>query len=100
MVGIQALGASSGPTTNCCFHRGIEPFASEVGRVSDATLAVDTFKLYKQAVSKFDAFREQYNFNESWLPNIEHIVIYYLLTSYSFSLAKHTSLVFPFLPYK
>ena len=61
MAGIQTLGASSRPTTNYFFYRVLEPFANEVDRLFNASLSVDTLKLYKRAVLKFDAFREQYN---------------------------------------
>ena len=33
VAGIQDLGASSRQTANCCFHRVLEPFASEVDRL-------------------------------------------------------------------
>ena len=91
MAKIQALGASSRPTTNRCSHRVLEPFASEVERLLSASLAVNTVKLYNQAVSKFDALRAQYNFNRSWPPSIDDIVnfIAYLSSEgYSFSSAK------------
>ena len=86
---IHALGASSGSTTNCCFHRVLEPFPSEVDCLLSASLAVNTVKLYNhQAVSKFDAFRGQHNFDKSWAPNIDDIInfIAYLSSDgYSFS---------------
>ena len=71
MAGIQALGAHSGPAINCCFHRVLEPFASEVHRFFNASLRVDTFKLNKGGVLKFDAFCEQSNYNTLWLPDMD-----------------------------
>ena len=52
---------------------------------------MDTFKLNKWGILKFDALCEQYNFNTLWLPNIDNIVnfIAYLFPeSYSFPSAK------------
>ena len=45
---------------------------AETIRSVNASLSVDTFKLYKQTVLKFNAFCEQYNFNTLWLPNMDN----------------------------
>ena len=91
MAKIQAPGASSQSRTIRCSSGVLEPFAGEVDRLLSASLADNTVKLYNQAVSTFDAFRTQYNFQTSWPPNINVLVNFIAFLSsegYSFSTAK------------
>ena len=74
MAKTQEPGASSQSRTIRCSFGVLEPFAGEVDRLLSASLADNTVKLYNQAVSTFDAFRTQYNFQTSWPPNINVFV--------------------------
>ena len=91
MAKIQAPGASSQSRTIRYSSGVLEPFAGEVDRLVSASLADNTVKLYNQAVSTFDAFRTQYNFQTPWPPNINVLVNFIAFLSsegYSYSTAK------------
>ena len=64
---------------------------SEIGRLVNGSMAVNTKETYRTGISSFETFRKEYNFNNIWpspLSHVTHVIAYLSLKNRAYKTAN------------